>query len=65
MPEIKSTTLANIKEQADLFFKDKTHTKNQYDNYVMTLLCDKVVELEKERDQWKEKAHKLQSTQRD
>lgn len=59
---ITEPTLAEIKKEIDEYFKDKNYSKNQYSEYTIAMLSLKVLELEKERDQWKETATKHQTT---
>lgn len=45
--EIKSPSLAAVKEKVDGYFRTKNHTKNQFDEYEKACLIEKIVELEK------------------
>lgn len=45
--EIKSPSLAAVKEKVAAYFHAKNYTKNQFDEYEKACLIEKIVELEK------------------
>lgn len=60
-PEIKNETLEEIHNNVDQYFRNRDYSKNQYNEYLISQLSQKIVDLEKDRDDWKERAIKLQS----
>jgi hypothetical protein len=58
--KVKEPTLVEIQKDVDEFFEGKQCSERQVRVYTEGLMAAKIVELEMERDAWKEKATKLQ-----
>ena len=57
---IEEPILADIKSQVDTHFETRGHTQKDKDDYTIGLMCEKIIELNDEKEGWKKAADRNQ-----
>lgn len=58
---IKEPVLVEIKKTVDEFFEDKECNERQQAQYTIAIMSQKIVDLEREKEEWKDTATKHQT----